>query len=169
MRRYAYLWGALAGAALLTGCVERRFVIESDPPGAIVLRNGERIGAAPADDFFLFYGKYNFTLFKDGFETLQVQQEVPTPWYEYPPLDFVSENLVPWTIRDIRRYTYHLQPVQQPRSDEVIDRAEQLRMRGKAIVPPNQPPPPPPSPPSPEVPTPVHPRPGELSAKPISP
>jgi hypothetical protein len=168
MGRYAYLLGVLATAALLPGCVERRFVIESDnAPGAFVLHNNEPIGAAPADDFFLFYGKHDFTLFKDGFETLQVQQDVPTPWYEYPPLDFISENLVPWTIRDVRRFTYHMQPVQQPRSDEVIDRAEQLRNRGKSIQPPDQPPAPPPAPPPP-APLPAHPRPGPGGAAPIS-
>jgi hypothetical protein len=168
MRRYALLLSVLASAAVLPGCVERRFVIESDnAPGAFVLHNNIPIGAAPADDFFIFYGKHDFTLFKDGFETLQVAQDVDTPWYEYPPLDFISENLVPWTIKDIRRYTYHMQPVQQPPVNEVIDRAEQLRQRGKAVHPPDQPPPPPPSPPLP-APAPAHPRPGPTSAAPIS-
>src|SRR5207248_3329469 len=57
------------------------------------------------------------------------------PWYEYFPLDFVSENLVPWTIRDIRRFNYALQPLQKPNPEDVANRAEELRLRGQAVGP----------------------------------
>src|SRR5262245_2487854 len=59
---------------LLTGCVDRRFVVTSDPPRALVLRNYQPIGAAPADDHFVYYGKYHFTLIKHGYHTLQIGQ-----------------------------------------------------------------------------------------------
>lgn len=138
MRRSALLFGALLGVALASGCVERRFVIHSDPPGAVVLRNGKPLGGAtPADDRFVFYGKYRFTLIKDGFETLQVDQEVRPPWWQYPPFDFVAENLIPWTIRDVRSFQYALQPAMQPRSDEVLGRGHDMRTRGQAIQPPH--------------------------------
>ena len=135
MKRYAGLLGAVTVAALLTGCVDRRFVVTSDPPGALVLRDGQPIGATPADDHFVYYGNYHFTLIRDGYETLEVDQDVNPPWYEYPPVDFVSENLIPWTIHDVRRFHYQLQPVQIPRSDEVLQRAQDLRQRGKTIGP----------------------------------
>src|SRR5439155_8012621 len=79
MGRSAWLLTVGACAGLLAGCVERRFVITSDPPGAVVLRDHQPIGATPADDHFVYYGKYHFTLIKEGFETLQVDQDVPTP------------------------------------------------------------------------------------------
>jgi len=58
-------------AAAVTGCVERRYVIYTDPPGAMVLRNGQTLNATPVDDHFVYYGKYKFTIFADGYETLK--------------------------------------------------------------------------------------------------
>jgi hypothetical protein len=136
MKRNAWWFSALAGAALLSGCVERRFVVQSEPPGAVVLVNGRPIGATPSDDHFVHYGTYHFTLIRDGYETLEIDQPIKAPWYEWFPLDFVSENLVPWRISDVRRFDYVMQPVQQMPPDEMIRRAEELRQRGQAIGPP---------------------------------
>jgi hypothetical protein len=122
----------LMSAALLTGCVERRFVIESAPHGAQVFRNGQLVGFSPCDDAFVYYGKYHFTLFKNGYETLHVTENVRAPWYEYPPFDFIAENLVPWTIHDIRRLQYPMQPSQPMRAEDVLQRAMPLREEGRA-------------------------------------
>ena len=62
MRRNAWLCVVMAGAAFLTGCVERRYVIDSQPRGAAVFRNGVYIGATPVDEPFTYYGKYHYTL-----------------------------------------------------------------------------------------------------------
>ena len=120
-------------AALVTGCVERRYVITSDPPGALVLRNGQPIGATPVDDYFVYYGKYNFTLIKEGYETLPVVQNIPTPWYESVGVDFISENLVPWPIQDVRRFHYKLEPRQMPSPDQLLNNAQNLRNRGQSL------------------------------------
>jgi hypothetical protein len=139
MRRTVVLLGALLGAGLLPGCVERRYVITSDPPGAVVLRNGQPLGATPVDDHFVYYGDYEFTLIKDGYETLKVVQRIPTPWYEYFPLDFVSENLFPWPITDVRRFHYKLEPRRVVNPNQLLDEAQNLRNRGNSIGPPVQP------------------------------
>lgn len=123
-----------AAAALAAGCVDRRYVVTTDPPGAVVLRNYQPIGAAPADDHFVYYGNYHFTLIKDGYTTMQVDQEVATPWYEYFPLDFISENLIPWRIEDVRRFNYRLEPLQTPPTDELLGRAQALRDRGQSVA-----------------------------------
>ena len=121
---------------LLAGCVERRFVIESDPPGAMVLVNGKPIGATPVDGHFLYYGKYDFTLIKDGYETLQVEECFRPPWYEYFPLDFLSENLWPGNVEDVRRpKMFQLCPRMQPRTDVLFGQAEQLRSKGRSLQP----------------------------------
>jgi hypothetical protein len=117
-------------AAALIGCVERRYVVYTDPPGAMVLRNGQTLGATPVDDHFVYYGKYKFTIFADGYETLQVEQQIEPPWYEYVGLDFFSENLIPWTIRDRRVFQYHLEPRRVPNPKELLDQAQNLRNRG---------------------------------------
>jgi PEGA domain len=132
MKRTCWLLGLLA-CSLLTGCVERRFVIESVPPGAQVLRNGKPVGFTPCDDSFVYYGKYHFSLIKDGYETAQVIQAVPTPWWQIPPLDFITENVLPWKFRDIRRFNYQMQPLRAVNSNEVLQRATQMRVQGKQI------------------------------------
>jgi hypothetical protein len=129
---------ALAG---LSGCVERRFLINTEPAGAIVYENGRPLSASPADDHFVYYGNYHFTLVKDGFQTLQVDQYIAPPWYQYPGIDFIAEELLPWRIRDVRVLNYRMLPLQVPNSQQLRSDAEALRSRGKAIQPPPSSPP----------------------------
>jgi hypothetical protein len=136
MMRTAWLVAALVVVATSAGCVERRFVVTSDPPGALVFRNGVPLGPTPVDDFFVYYGDYELTLVKDGYETLRAKVKIDAPWYEYPGLDFVSENLFPYTIRDIREggnFHFTLQPLQAVRPDDVLKRAAELRARGRTL------------------------------------
>jgi len=137
MGRNAWFLVIALGAAAVTGCVERRYVVTTDPPGAVVLRDNHQVGASPADETFVYYGVQHFTLFREGYETMQVDQNIPAPWYEYHGLDFISENLIPWTIRDVRRLHYVLPPLQSPNVLEVGQRAQQLRDRGHNLPPPN--------------------------------
>lgn len=149
MMRSAAILMLAVSVSLLTGCVERRYVINSDPPGAVVLRNGQPIGATPVDDHFIYYGKYNFTLIKEGYETQVIEEKIRAPWYEWFPLDFISENLVPYPIVDVRRFNYKLQPRTMPQTQQLINDAQVLRSKGMALeAPPPQPPTaPPPQPP----------------------
>ena len=152
MKRASWLFGVLTCASL-TGCVERRFVIEAvsaadgTPVSAQVLRNGQSVGFAPVDDSFVYYGKYHLQLIKDGYETLNVDQEIPAPWYEYPPLDFVNEVLNPFQLRDVREFNYQMQKIEQPSKEDVLRRGQELRQRGQVLV--GQQPPPPPAPAAP--------------------
>jgi hypothetical protein len=160
-------WLAIATcvSAVLAGCVERRYLVLTDsdtpggiPPATIVYENGQPIGASPADRPFVYYGTYHFTIVRDGYQTLQVDQCIAAPWYEFPGLDFISENLIPWTIRDVREFRYQLMPMTTPQTNELLNRADALRARGKAITPPpSEAPPvvvpvPPPVPPPPVMP-----------------
>src|SRR5689334_4896625 len=111
MTRRTILLLATTLAGILPGCVERRYVIESDPPGALVLVNGQPLGTTPVDGYFTYYGAYDFTLIKDGYQTKQVTQRITSPWYEWPGIDFATENLYPAKIEDIRRYRYCLEPL----------------------------------------------------------
>jgi hypothetical protein len=140
MGRCGWFLGVAACAAVLTGCVDRRYVIESNPPGAVVYRNGQQIGATPVDDHFIYYGDYEFVLVKEGYETLKVKQHIPAPWYEWFPIDFFSENIWPHRTIDVRRFRYDMQPLPAVRTDVLIDEAQKLRNRGLAIVPRAEPP-----------------------------
>ncbi len=129
----------LLGAALFTGCVDRRFVIETALPGvpqdgqAQVFRNGQLVSFSPADDAFVYYGKYDFTLIKDGYETLHVRENVRAPWYEIPPFDFIAENIVPWKIRDVRRLRYEMKPLQTTHPEDVLQHATPLREEARGL------------------------------------
>lgn len=120
-------------ASLLTGCVERRFIIESDPPGAVVYQNGHYVGVTPVEIPFTYYGEYEFELFKDGYETRKYKTRARAPWYQWIPLDFFSENVYPGHIQDNWRLRYQLEPVQQLRTEDLQNSANQLRQRGIAI------------------------------------
>jgi hypothetical protein len=133
MKRKITQLALLSCLALLSGCVERRFIIESVPSGAQVLRNGHPIGFTPVDDSFVYYGSYDFTLIKDGYETLQVRQKIRPPWYEIPPLDFIAENLLPCKFHDIRRLRYQMQPLQAVHSEDVLHRGQELREQGRTM------------------------------------
>lgn len=133
MGRKTTLAAIAIGLVAATGCVERRFVVNSDPPGALVLSNGKPIGFAPGDNHFTYYGNYHFTLIKPGYATLQVDQKIPAPWYEWTPIDLISEILWPWHIEDVRQFTYRLEPVGTTTPDDIMTRGQTLRNRGQAI------------------------------------
>jgi hypothetical protein len=138
-RRLSFFGGAVAlalVAAVTGGCVDRRFVIEGDPPGALVYVNGNPIGFTPTDLSFTYYGKYRFVFVRDGFETLTVDEQFRTPWWSYFPLEFVVESIIPWTIRDVRYIRYPLQQRAEISDKAILDRAEQLRAQGKTLGPP---------------------------------
>jgi hypothetical protein len=132
-RRTTLLLAAALATGGLPGCIEQRYVIETDPPGALVLVNGQPIGSTPVDGYFTYYGTYNFTLIKDGYQTKQVAQKIAMPWFELPGIDFVTENIYPGRIEDVRRFRYCLEPLVQVRTDDLLQQAEQLRTRGRAV------------------------------------
>ncbi|MBN2577443.1 MAG: PEGA domain-containing protein [Pirellulales bacterium] len=122
------------------GCVQRRMTIRSNPPGALVYVDDYEnpIGMTPCSSNFTYYGTRKIRLVKDGYETLTVMQPIPEPWYEFPPLEFVAENLVPGEIRDQRVLEYQLTPQMVVPTDQLRARAEQLRgsVHAAANVPP---------------------------------
>ncbi len=114
-----------------SGCVRRRLNVRSNPPGALVYVDNQQIGTTPCSVDFTYYGTREIRLIKPGYETLTLNQPIPTPWYQIPPLDFVSENLVPAKIRDSRTVTYNMSPAIVVPSQELVDRANQLRQESQ--------------------------------------
>ncbi len=101
--------------------------IRSNPPGALVYVDDYEVGVTPVSTSFIYYGTRKIRLVKDGYETLTVMQSIPTPWYEYVPLDFVSDNFVPGQVRDQRFLDFQLKPQMLVPTDQLLSRAEQLR------------------------------------------
>jgi hypothetical protein len=129
---------------LPTGCVRRRLNVRTNPPGALVYVDNQLIGQTPCGVDFTYYGTREIRLVKPGFEPLAINQPIPTPWYQYPPIDFVSENLWPAKIRDNRTVMYELRPQILIPNQQLIEQGEQLRRESQgypvqptgAVVPP---------------------------------
>jgi hypothetical protein len=111
----------------VNGCVRRRLNVRTNPPGALVYVDNQQVGTSPCGVDFTYYGTREIRMIKPGYETLTVNQPIPTPWYQIPPLDFVSENLVPTKIRDNRTVTFDLAPQIIVPTEQLLDRANQLR------------------------------------------
>ncbi|MBM3992653.1 MAG: hypothetical protein FJ303_00625 [Planctomycetes bacterium] len=133
------VWLVCLGAAVSsTGCVERKMIINTEPyPGGVSAmvydENNRPIGATPVVKPFEYYGTYRFRVVKDGYEPLVVERQVKVPWYETPGLDFIAENLIPWTIRDVRYFTFALQPLQVRSPEQLLLEGQLLRDYGRSI------------------------------------
>jgi len=159
--RGSQLWLLLLGFTVVAcgGCVERRFVITTDPPDAIV-EFKRPLSASPADLQFIYNAKYEFIAQKEGYEMTVHREDVKPRWYEYFGIDFISENIIPWTIRDVRQVHITMKKLEFIPPSQMLPSAQELRNEGKAVeVPaPRNPPPqtapvvPPTPPPSPMTP-----------------
>jgi len=89
--------------------------------------DGEEVGYTPHTGDFTYYGTREITLIKPGYETLTVMQPVKAPWYQYPGVDFVAENLSPFQVTNRRSYFYKMQPQRNVPSDELLDRGNSHR------------------------------------------
>lgn len=123
----------------MCGCVDRRFVVESNVPGAQVYVDGRPIGPAPADAWYTYPGEYEFKAVAPGYQPLKQKVRFKAKWYDYPPLDLFAEVLWPGRIEDVRRVRLDLEPTRPVRTDELINRADVLRSRGQSLPPPSVP------------------------------
>jgi len=128
----------LAAASALSGCVERRYTIRTEPPGALVVVNGEEIGRTPVSKSFTYYGDRDVTLMLDGYQSQRLIQPVKAPWYDNIVTEFFTENLVPYTFRDERDFRYVMAPASVPATNDLMGRAESLRTQAKVPPPPRR-------------------------------
>jgi HEAT repeat protein len=109
---------------LLSGCVKRTIVIESDPPGAKVWINEHPVDApTPVEYEFITHGRYKFRLEKSGFREMTAREMVRAPIYQWIPLDFVAEYLLPIHFEDRHLFRYRLTP-QPPEERLQVEKPE---------------------------------------------
>ena len=125
MTRAAPLLALLA----LTGCVERMVAIRSEPPGAAVFLDGERVGETPVEVPYTWYGTRELIVEKRGFREIRRELPLGTPWYQIPPLDFVTDVLIPFTITDRTEVDLTLEPAPVTREEleDVLRRVAETR------------------------------------------
>jgi hypothetical protein len=115
----------------LTGCVERRYTIRSNIPGTLVFVNGEEIGPVPASKTFYYYGDREIVLMAPGYQTQRLIQPIEAPWFDNLWTEFVTENMLPMTLRDERDFTYQMVPSTLPDKDQLVARGQILRSRAQ--------------------------------------
>jgi hypothetical protein len=116
----------LAAVIILSGCVERKLTINTEPQGAMVLLNDEEIGDSPVTVSFEWYGDYNVRVSKEGFETLKTHRKLKAPWYDGFPFDFFT-LLNPERTVDEYEWTFELEPKKEVIREELIESAEELK------------------------------------------
>ena len=116
-----------AAIFLLTGCVERKLTINTEPAGALVWLNDEEIGAGPVTVEFNWYGDYKVRISKEGYETLDTHRELKAPLHDGFPIDFFAEVIWPGRIVDEYEWTFRLAPYQPPERAELIDAAQKMQ------------------------------------------
>ena len=94
----------------LTGCVQRRLIVRSQPEGAFVTIDRRPIGLTPLSVPYTYSGTREIQLEKDGFKTIKVQQRIDPTWYEKFPVSFVTENFWPRELRDERLLEFQMEP-----------------------------------------------------------
>ena len=130
MARAIRFTGAVLAALALGGCVERFITIKSDPPGAIVTLDDQKIGPTPVDIPYVWYGKRLLSVDLKGFAQVREIIALNPPWWQYFPLDFITDVLVPVTITDRSEFSYSLEKAEaKPDNEleEVKKRAAELR------------------------------------------
>ena len=132
LRRNTVLVAALLAITSITsitstGCVHRRLTIRSQPDGARVFVDGKEAGFTPTAVEFTYYATREVRLVKPGFETQTRKVRLAPPWYQLPPLDFLSDNFSPGSVADRREVRFTMEPSVVVPQSELLDRANSLR------------------------------------------
>lgn len=114
-----------------TGCVRRTMTITTEPAQSLVFINGEEVGRSQVQRDFTWYGDYDITIRREGYETLHTNWQINAPWYQYIPLDFFFEVLWPWELHDQRSHQFVLENQTLPSTEDLVERA--IDMRHEAI------------------------------------
>jgi hypothetical protein len=107
--------------------------IRTDPPGALVEVDGQRLGPSPVSTDFTYYGTREITLSAPGFETISFRQPVPAPWYQVFPFEFFADNLLPFRVTNRHEFMYRLRPrdPQLDVEDRLLERARGFRSQSQ--------------------------------------
>lgn len=127
MLKVKYLVAIMSGVVFLTGCVERRLTVVTEPAEAVVWLNDEEIGVTPVTVNFNWYGDYNVRIEKSGYEILNTHRQLPRPAHDTFPWDFFAEVLWPGKIEDTYTWTFNLKPFEPVSEAELVEAAHRMR------------------------------------------
>ncbi len=143
-------WAVALLLVLASGCVERKIWVRSEPVGAPVWVDEEKLDdPTPVSCAFGHYGRRRIRvgpIRDDAGRILYVaterEVEIKPPWYERFPLDFFFEALWPWTLVDEHEIEIRLKaPSELPqlfgeeRAAEIVREAEAFRHKALTATP----------------------------------
>jgi len=110
------------------GCVEQLLSIDSGPSEAVVTLNDQEIGRTPVTTNFKWYGYYDVSVRKDGYQTLKAKSPVIAPWWQWVPFDLFAQ-LLPLRLTDQQFLHYMLKPITARLNDpnRLLRQGERLR------------------------------------------
>jgi hypothetical protein len=126
--------GAAVLAASLAGCVDRFVSLRSEPPGAVVYLDGEKVGETPCEVKYIWYGTRELVIERKGYKVVREMISLRLPWWQFFPMDFITDVLVPFTLTDRTEFSYSLErdlPTEEERA-EVLRRAAELREKAES-------------------------------------
>jgi hypothetical protein len=122
----------LSVSIIMSGCVERKLTINTEPKEALVVLNDEEIGVSPVTVSFNWYGDYKIQLSKSGYETLITHRELKAPLHDRFPFDFFAQVLNPKRIVDEYEWSFDLNQAQQPEREDLIQAADKFKSQVSA-------------------------------------
>jgi hypothetical protein len=140
--RSFYLLILVTAFFAFSGCVTRSITVKTNPSNALVYIDNELIGESPVSMPFTFYGTRKVMIERrdeDGVLTHErtiAFEKIKAPVYEIFPLDFFSELVWPFKIKDDQVLSYNLVeldplPIKE-RQAKMLKSAEELRQRVNA-------------------------------------
>jgi hypothetical protein len=131
------------------GCVERKLVINSDPPGAPVWVDEVFVGATPLEHPFVHYGSRRIRVgpIRDENGKVAYHEEegvldVKAPYYEVIPLDFIFECIIPTVYVDEHKVPlFELKPagpegeLTPDEANRLVEEAEEFRRKALTSIP----------------------------------
>jgi len=145
---------AVLAVLIAAGCVERKMLIRSDPPGASVWVDEEYAGVTPLDYPFGFYGSRRIRVGpirdenqKVAYHEMERVVDVDGPWYDSFPFDLFLE-LYPRKLTyehglpvfELRRWDEAPQRPAEERALEVREQASEFRTKALGSIPEQAPP-----------------------------
>ncbi|MCP4254315.1 MAG: PEGA domain-containing protein [Candidatus Scalindua sp.] len=132
----------VAAVFAFSGCVTRSITVKTNPSNALVYIDDKLIGESPVTIPFTFYGTRKIMIERkdeDGALTHKrtiVYEKIKTPTCQIFPLDFFSELLWPFEIKDDQVLSYNLVDLDslsiKERQAKMLKNADELRQRVNA-------------------------------------
>jgi hypothetical protein len=141
-KRSFYLLILVTAVFAFSGCVTRSITVKTNPSNALVYIDDKLIGESPVSMPFTFYGTRKVMIERkdeDGVLTHErtiAFEKIKAPVYEIFPLDFFSELVWPFKIKDDQVLSYNLVELDplsiKERQAKMLKSAEELRQRVNA-------------------------------------